>query len=67
MVLRIPEGVIKKVRMISKLTETTEEQVIAILLVLASMDLDKKSSKAGKVKKESVNNLHTETSNPTSV
>ena len=52
--LRLPIAVVKKIKRIAEITQTTPDQVIAILLILADQDAVKKTLVAGKKTKKAV-------------
>jgi len=62
-VLRLPVHVIKTIKIIAKQTQTTEDQVIAILLLLASLKLDIEVKKSKNNKKQDVKNPDNEIPN----
>jgi hypothetical protein len=49
-VFRLPVSVVKKIKKIAVKTDTTEDQVVAILLMIANIDLNKKTKKSNKDK-----------------
>jgi len=61
LVMRLPVHVAKTIKWIAEETETTENQVITILLLLTSLKYDKDIKKTKKTKKQAVKNPDSKT------